>query len=131
MKGQILVIEDNKMMRSFLTHLFGKKNEVIAKSSAEDALIWLNDGHSPEVIISDYQLEGMSGFELLERLQSSGFYKDIPFVMLSGKSKSDNRIKCLEAGAADFIIKPFNPVELELKIHKLLQTKLSQINQRA
>lgn len=119
----ILVVEDNSMMRTFLSHLLGKKYRVEVVESAEEALVWLDDRNYPDLIISDYELEGKSGFELLERLQTSGFYQKIPFVILSGQGKSENRIKCLEAGAADFVVKPFNPVELELRISRLIQDK--------
>nr|WKN34478.1 response regulator [Tunicatimonas sp. TK19036] len=123
MKHCILVVEDNVMMRKFLSHLFAKKYEVIVKASAEEALIWLDERNYPDLIISDYELDGLSGFELLERLQISGLYQKIPFVILSGQGKSEFRIKCLEAGAADFIVKPFNPVELELKMSRIIQDK--------
>lgn len=126
MKYRILVIDDNQMMRAFLSHLFGEKNDVIIKASAEEALVWLNEKNYPDVIITDYELEGMSGFDLLERLQSSVLYKEIPVVILSGKGKSEYRGKCLQAGAADFVAKPFNPKELEPKINQLIYSKPSQ-----
>ena len=121
MEYSILVIDDNTMMRTFLSHLFGKKYKVVVKESAENALIWLDERNYPDLIICDYELNGINGFDLLERLKTSGFYKNIPFIILSGKGKSENRIKCLEAGAIDFIVKPFNPVELELRINRLIQ----------
>lgn len=121
MEHCILVIEDNIMMRKFLSHFLRKKYNVVVKESAEDALIWLNERNYPDLIISDYELEGISGFDLLERLQISGLYQKIPFLILSGRGKSENRIKCLEAGATDFVVKPFNPVELELKVSRILQ----------
>lgn len=130
MKYSILAIDDNTMMRTFLSHLFGKKYKVVVKESAEDALIWLDKRNYPDLIICDYELEGMDGFALLERLQTSGFYKKIPFIILSGKGKSENRIKCLEAGATDFIVKPFNPVELELRINRLIQEAAKTSNEK-
>ncbi|MEM6845417.1 MAG: response regulator [Bacteroidota bacterium] len=117
----ILVIDDNKMMRTFLSHLLSEEYEVVEKESAEDALIWLDERNYPDLIISDYELHGLNGCDLLERLQASEFYKKIPFIILSGKGKSENRIKCLEAGAKDFIVKPFNPIELKLRISRLIQ----------
>ena len=123
MERCILIIEDNIMMRKFLSHFFGKSYTVVSKQSAEEALIWLDERNCPDLIISDYQLPGMNGFELLERLQVSGFYQKIPFLILSEKGNSENRIKCLEAGATDFIVKPFNPVELELKVNRIIQDK--------
>ena len=125
MKYQLLVIDDNKMMRQFLVHLFKKKNEVVAASSAEEAIHWLENNEQPDAIIVDYNLEGISGFDLLERLKMSEAYQGIPIVVISGSGQSDNRIRCLQAGAADFVVKPFNPLELELKVDRLLQDSVS------
>ena len=72
MKYRLLVVDDNKMMRHFLVHLFGKKNDVVAVESAEEAISWLNSHDLPDLIIADYNLEGISGFDLLERPQNAG-----------------------------------------------------------
>lgn len=121
MEYSILVIDDNKMMRTFLSHLLSEEYEVVEKESAEEALVWLDQRNYPDLIISDFELNGLNGCALLEKLQDSEFYKKIPFIILSGKGKSENRIKCLEAGAKDFIVKPFNPVELKLRVSRLIQ----------
>ena len=129
MKHQLLIIDDNKMMRQFLAHLFGKKKQVAVASSAEEAIGWLETHDHPDAIIVDYNLEGISGFDLLERLKLSDAYQGIPIVVISGNGLSDNRIRCLQAGAADFVVKPFNPTELELKVDRLIQNSLSASEQ--
>ena len=63
-------------------------------------------------------MPGMSGHELLTHIKSSVLNRDIRVVILSGLSGTSDRIKCLEAGADDFVTKPFNPKELELRILK-------------
>ncbi|MEQ8469742.1 MAG: response regulator transcription factor [Marinoscillum sp.] len=120
MQRQILLIDDNPMMGGFLSHLFGKKYDVMWCTQAEEALVWLQDRNIPDLIISDYELMGMSGYDFLIEIKKTGFFKEIPVIMLSGKSDSQNRIQCLQAGAEDFIMKPFNPAELELKVENLL-----------
>ncbi len=124
MKYRLLIIDDNKMMRHFLVHLFGKKNDVVVTTSAEEAIHWLENHDLPDVIIADYNLEGISGFDLLERLKLSEAYQSLPIIILSGNGQSDNRIRCLQAGAADFVVKPFNPLELELKVERLAHNRL-------
>ena len=124
MKYQLLVIDDNKMMRHFLVHLFEKKNNVVAISSAEEAIDWLDNHDLPDAIIADYNLDGISGFDLLERLKLSEAYQSVPIIVLSGNGQSDNRIRCLQAGAADFVVKPFNPLELELKVERLISNRI-------
>ena len=63
----------------------------------------------------------MNGDEFLAYLKRNGLYKDIPVVVLSGEESSDIRIKMLEEGAEDFILKPFNPMELKIRIRKVLK----------
>ena len=124
MKYRLLVVDDNKMMRHFLLHLFGKKNEVVAVESAEEAISWLNSHELPDLVIADYNLEGISGFDLLERLKLGEAYQSLPVIILSGNGQSNTRIQCLQAGAADFVTKPFNPLELELKVERLARNRL-------
>ncbi len=126
MNYTILVIDDNQMMRAFLSHLFDKQNEVVIKNSAEEALVWLNGKNRPDIIITDYELEGMSGFELLKKLKDSDTYRHMPVVILSGKGRSDYRTECLQAGAADFVVKPFNPADLEQNIMQIIQSSRLQ-----
>lgn len=125
MKYQLLIVDDNKMMRHFLTQLFGKKHDVIVSSSAEEALGQLQANEQSDLVLTDYNLEGMSGFSLLEQIKASPRLSHIPVIVLSGQGQSENRIKCLQAGAADFVNKPFNPLELELKITRLLEDRLT------
>ncbi|MEQ8416293.1 MAG: response regulator [Imperialibacter sp.] len=129
MKSKLLIIDDNEMMRSFLKHILGSSFEAEVVSSGEEALEVLHDKtRTPHLVLADFDLDGMNGLELLVYLKSSAVYKHLPVVILSGKGNSNNRINCLKAGASDFITKPFNPVELQVKIegilasHKVQQT---------
>ena len=82
---------------------------------------WLFEGNRPNLIVLDIWMPGMSGDEFLSFIKQNGLYKDIPVLILSGEESSDFRIKMLEEGAADFILKPFNPQELKVRIRKVLQ----------
>lgn len=57
-------------------------------------------------------------------MRESGFFSDVPLIVLSGEESSSERIKCLKLGANDYLIKPFNPEELALRIENLLRLKL-------
>ncbi len=119
MKSKLLIIEDNLMMREFLNHLLSKEYEVYTASSAEEALEWLQNNSEIDLIISDFNLDDMTGLDFLKHIKSSGFFQHIPVIILSGKNKSEDRITCLKEGAADYIIKPFNPTELLLRIQNV------------
>jgi CheY-like chemotaxis protein len=125
MKPQIFIVDDNEMMREFLSSYFGQEYDVTSFDSAEDVLSSLTPGFKPDLIIADYSMEGLDGLALLRNLKTSGYYQDIPVVFVSGQQKSDTRIQCLEEGAEDFVTKPFNPQELALKVKRILATKVA------
>lgn len=123
MKSTILIIDDNEMMRSFLQHILGSTFEVVAAGSGEEAIRLLQDKRvAPELILSDFDLDGMSGLDLLTYIKSSTLFRHIPVVILSGKGNSNSRTNCLKAGASDFIAKPFNPAGLQMKIQEVLES---------
>jgi DNA-binding response OmpR family regulator len=63
----------------------------------------------------------MNGLEFIAQIRASGFFKDIPLIMLSGNEGTADKIKCLKAGADDYLVKPFNPEELEARIENILR----------
>jgi len=104
------------LLVQFLSNTF----EVETKSDGLEALTWLQQGNMPELIITDLQMPNMDGTELIKRLKESGYFKNIPVIVLSSKDSSADRVHCLKLGAEDYIIKPFNPEELLLRIEKVI-----------
>jgi len=122
MKKRILIIEDNGFMKILLKNLFEPLFDVYCKSNGHEALDWLNEGNTPDIILSDLLMPEMGGLEFLKNVRDDKSYQNIPLVMLSGVEKSKDRIQCLQMGANDFLIKPFNPVELTIRIQNLLKS---------
>lgn len=116
MKKKILVIDDDIAIRTLLVSFLGKRYEITAKNNGEEALMWLQDGNLPNLIVCDADMPKMNGLEFIQNVKSSGYFKDIPILMLSSLDTSTERIKYLKAGANDFLVKPFNPEELDVKI---------------
>ena len=75
---------------------------------------------SPDLIISDIRMPEMRGDEFLAYLKLNELFKQIPVVMLSSEDSTSERIRLLEEGAEDYIVKPFNPMELKIRIKKIL-----------
>jgi DNA-binding response OmpR family regulator len=125
MKKNILVIDDEVTIRTLLEKFLGKTYDVTAMSNGQEALNWLQAGNLVDLMIVDLEMPNMDGFELLSQVKSSGFFREIPVMMLSGVDSSAERVKCLKAGALDFMIKPFNPEELLLKIQILLRYRFN------
>lgn len=122
MKDTLLIIEDNTFMMALLKNIFEPKFIVKSVSNGYEALEWIHEGNIPNLIISDLRMPEMDGIEFLTNLKGSTFYKNVPLIMLSGVEKSGERIQCLQLGADDFLIKPFNPEELIIRVDRLLKT---------
>ncbi|MBJ7429120.1 MAG: response regulator transcription factor, partial [Bacteroidia bacterium] len=104
-----------------LDFYFGKTYNVISKTDGISALEWMQQGQLPDVIVADVNMPDMNGMEFIAQIRNSGFFKDIPLIMLSGNDGTADKIKCLKAGADDYLVKPFNPEELEARIANILR----------
>lgn len=121
MKKTLLALDDEISILKILDFYFGKSFNVVAKKNGKEALEWMQQGFIPDVIIADINMPELDGIEFIKQIRSSGFFKEIPLVILSGNEESSEKIKCLKAGADDYLIKPFNPEELEVRIENILR----------
>jgi DNA-binding response OmpR family regulator len=121
MKKTLLVVDDEPSICLILEHYLGANFQVFVKNNGREALDWLQAGNTVDAIIADYSMPLMDGLEFVGRIRSSGAYQGIPLIMLSGKDETKEKIKCLKAGADDYLIKPFNPEELEVRIQSIFR----------
>lgn len=117
---KVLIVDDEPTILKLLNHYLSPYYEVTVMSDARQALLWMQQGNIPDAIVADIQMPVMDGQAFLDQLKSSGFFKDIPVVMLSGLENSVERIKFLKMGARDYVVKPFNPEELYLRIKNIV-----------
>lgn len=120
-KNTILALDDELSILKILDFYFGKNYNVVSKSNGKVALEWMQQGQLPDIIIADVNMPDMNGLEFIAQIRASGFFKDIPLIMLSGNEGTADKIKCLKAGADDYLVKPFNPEELEARIENILR----------
>ncbi len=121
MTRKLLAVDDEKAILMILNFVFGKKYEVIQKTNGKEALEWMQQGNIPDVIIADMNMPELNGYEFITQIRSSGYFRDVPLIMLSGNESSADKIKCLKAGADDYLVKPFNPEELEARIENIFR----------
>ncbi len=117
----ILVVEDDAFIQAILQQTLSEHFSVSLFTDGMDAFNYLQTGNLPDLILSDLNIPGLSGMELLHQVRNNGFFSAIPLVILSGKEDSETRIRCLEAGADDYIVKPFNPRELGARIKNIIR----------
>jgi len=123
MKKKILAIDDEKSIRFIIENTFKKDFDVTTLSNGMDAMFYLQSGNLPDLIICDVEMPVLNGFEFIRRIRETGFFDEIPVIMLSGKEESSDKIKCFEMGADDYVLKPFNPKELIARIKRRLESK--------
>lgn len=120
-KYKILAIDDEPSVLMIIQHFFKEKFEVDVQNNAEAGIKRMQAGHLPDIIICDLTMPDINGLELVKMVRSSGFFSSIPLIMLSATESSEQKIEVLNAGADDFMVKPFNPKELEARINSILR----------
>jgi len=118
---KILVVEDDLYMQAILKEFLSSTYEIEICPNAMDALAFMQSANVPDLIISDLNTPKLSGLDLIEQVKISDFFSSVPIIILSGEESSEKRIQCLDAGADDFIVKPFNPAELAARIRVILR----------
>lgn len=124
MNIRVAIVEDNNIMRYMLKSYFDAHFEVFAFDDGLAFFEWMQNAEPPHLVITDLNMPEMNGFELTASLKNSELFKDIIIIVLSGLEDSQDRIKCLQLGAEDYLIKPFNPEELLIKIQKIIKYRL-------
>lgn len=121
-KLSILIVEDNQELCQFLKEVLSKDFHVLEASNGqegyEQALLSI-----PHIIISDVMMPVMDGLDMVKAIKENKEICHIPIILLSAKSSLDDRIKGLEYGIDDYIIKPFNTLYLKARITSLLNLR--------
>ena len=117
----VVVIDDELSVRRSLTRLLASAGyEVITFSSAEDFLA-LSSVPRPACLVTDVRMPGMTGLELCQRLRKDKQHHALPILFLTGHSSSFELVQAFEAGADDFVSKPFRAPELRARVLGLLR----------
>ena len=121
-KQRLLIIDDSPDVTDFLSELFSESYECIVAADGIEGLQTANR-IIPDIIICDVQMPRMNGLEVVRLLKSKRETRYIPTILLSGYNTRENRLEGLRAMADDFIAKPFDYEELNLKMSNLLQVR--------
>ncbi len=121
--GTILAVDDNADNRELLTRYLERSgHDVVVASSGMEALARLAD-RPVDLVLLDLIMPGMDGNEVLKRLKENPELRSIPVIVISGRQDMEGIIECIEAGADDYLFKPFNPVLLQARIKAGLERK--------
>jgi two-component system chemotaxis response regulator CheY len=117
----VLIVDDYKTMLRIIRNLLKQIDfeNVEEASDGAEALAKLQAGNF-DLIISDWNMEPMTGLQLLQHVRSDPKLKSTPFIMVTAESKTENVIVAKQAGVSNYIVKPFNAETLRAKIQKVL-----------
>ena len=121
MNMNVLVVDDYKTMLRILRNLLRQLNfiNIQEAENGAEALQKLRET-SFGLVVSDWNMEPMTGIQLLREVRADPKLKHIPFVMITAESKSENVIAAKEAGVSNYIVKPFNAETLKTKLVSVL-----------
>ena len=122
MKKKVLLIDDKREFRKLVKIFLSKRYEVETAENGLKALNLLQNGYFPDVIVTDLMMPEIDGKTFINQIKNSGVFNQIPIIVLSSIDKSSERIDLIKSGASDYMNKPFNPAELDVRIYNMLKT---------
>lgn len=121
----ILIVDDEEIVRKMLVDMLTELgHHAETAQDGIEALAKLN--LDIDLILLDVRMPGMDGFEVARKIREKTAYNDVPIIMVTGLSGHEDRLRAVEAGANDFISKPFDFTELRVRTDSLLKIKASQ-----
>jgi adenylate cyclase len=121
--SRILVVDDNASNRDLLSRRLQREGYRVTSAEGGAAALAMIAAEGFDLVLLDLMMPGMSGFEVLSRLKADGSTRHIPVIMISALDELDSTVRCIEAGAEDYLPKPFNPILLRARIGACLQKK--------
>ena len=127
----VLVVDDNPQIRDLLVDLLSEEYQVITAEDGMHALAEL-EKKIPDLIISDVMMPYIDGQDLCRRVKERRDTANVPFILLTARSKTSMKIEGLDCGAEDYVCKPFEDAELLARVRALLRVRRAtvQLDQR-
>jgi adenylate cyclase len=130
-QGTLLVVDDNETNRDLLTRQLARHGYVVATAADGAEALERIATQDFDLVLLDVIMPGMDGVEALRRLKSDERTRDVPVIMLSSLDEVESAVRCIEAGAEEFITKPARPVLLEARIAANLEVRRLRERERA
>jgi signal transduction histidine kinase len=119
-KSRVLLVDDNSDMREYVARLLGGNYEVHSVADGQAALESVASNR-PDLVLTDVMMPGLDGFGLLRALRANPVTTQLPVILLSARAGEDSAVEGLEAGADDYLIKPFSARELSARVRTHLE----------
>ena len=117
----VLLVEDEPAQREVLAYNLEAEGFAVSKAeNGEEAMILVEEDH-PDIIVLDWMMPNLSGIEVCRRLKIRPETRSIPIIMLSARSEEVDKVRGLETGADDYVVKPYSVVELMARVRSQLR----------
>ncbi|MEK9662796.1 MAG: phosphate regulon transcriptional regulator PhoB [Alphaproteobacteria bacterium] len=121
MQPNILIVEDEAALVELLTYNLQKAGFRTAVARDGDEAMLAVEETRPDLVLLDWMLPYVSGIEICRRLRRDIDTRDLPIILLTARSEEDDRVRGLEAGADDYVVKPFSPSELIARVRAVMR----------
>lgn len=120
-RKKLLLVEDDKAVADLLSWHFEREGFDLRRTGDGEEALLLAAEETPDVILLDWMIEGISGVEVCRRLRRRPETSHVPIIMLTARGEESDRIRGLETGADDYVTKPFSPRELVARVSAVLR----------
>ncbi|RYH12160.1 phosphate regulon transcriptional regulator PhoB [Tropicimonas sp. IMCC6043] len=128
---RVLVVEDEPAQREVLAYNLEAEGFHVDKAGNGEEALLLVEEDAPDVIVLDWMLPNVSGIEICRRLKTRPDTRNVPIIMLSARSEEVDRVRGLETGADDYVVKPYSVAELMARIRaQLRRTRPASVGER-
>ena len=121
MKPYIIIAEDEDALGTLLCYNLEKEGYEVGQASDGDEALMMIKERLPDLLVCDWMMPKVSGIEVCRRLRQQTSTRNLPIVMLTARSEETDRIRGLDTGADDYVVKPFSMVELMARIRAVLR----------
>ncbi|MEM6482356.1 MAG: phosphate regulon transcriptional regulator PhoB [Pseudomonadota bacterium] len=127
----VLLVEDEPAQREVLAYNLEADGFIVTKAeNGEEALMLVKES-APDIILLDWMLPNVSGIEVCRQLKTRSETRSVPIIMLSARSEEVDRVRGLETGADDYVVKPYSVIELMARVRaQLRRTRPSTVGER-
>ena len=121
--GALLVVDDNEINRDLLSRYLARLGHTVQAAPDGKKALEMIDSGAFDLVLLDIMMPELNGYQVLQHLQDSPTWRDLPVIMISALDEMDSVVRCIELGAADYLAKPFNPVLLRARVGACLEKK--------
>ena len=117
----MLLVEDDAALAELLIWHFEREDFAVAHTIDGEEALLLAKERTPDIVLLDWMVEGISGIEVCRRLRRAPDTQNVPIIMLTARGEEEDRVRGLETGADDYVTKPFSPRELVARVGAVLR----------